>query len=312
MHSRRMGLKACGRAGWKPVPPRAGQPTVVCGAVWLQQSSGTFSCYWVPAKCSLLAAKLVLCLRKGIERCSKCHLLAALVWKQIAIKRKAPEPVEEGDEADLFGRSSARSSGAGAAAQAGAGQVGPTDQAAGQVPVAEATAPGDSSQVRLVGGLAAPLDAAWSQYTLFCVQCTCFWFWFVVQAPGQSDDSTPLVLTCYESCLCIVGKDTFCLHSSLAASAFGCLCILLQCACTLEGYAAALHACHAASLCKIIVPEGNSLFAWSADEYPVLQAPAAKRHKARASDEDTTGDAAAEDTAMDIDAGRHMWGFHPI
>ena len=87
------------------------------------------------------------------------------MWKQIATKRKGPEPDEEEDEADVvfLGRSSARSTGARAAGQAGAAQMGPTGQAGGQAPVAEAAAPGDSSQVRLVGGLAAPLDAVSSQ-----------------------------------------------------------------------------------------------------------------------------------------------------
>ena len=63
---------------------------------------------------------------------------------------------------------------------------------------------------------------------------------------------------------------------------------------------------------KACVDEGGSLFTWSTDECPALQAPAAKRHKAQASVVDITGDAAEEDTAMDIDAGRPLWGFHPI
>ncbi len=166
LHLKLTGPKACCRAWWKPVPSRARQPTLVCSADWLQRSRETNNCHWAPAKHWSLAVKLILRRREGTKQyVQHCHLPAALVWKQIATKRKAPEPDEEEDEADVVfvGRSSARSTAARAAGQAGAAQVAPTGQAGGQAPVAEAAAPGDSSQVRLVGGLAAPLDAVSSQ-----------------------------------------------------------------------------------------------------------------------------------------------------
>ena len=124
----------------------------------------------------------------------------------------------------MFEGSSARSSGARAAAQAGAAQVGPTDQAGGQVPPAEAPAPGDSSQVQFVGGLAAPLDAAWSQGTLFCLVFSAHTFGFgvVVHAPGQSEDDTPLLLARCESCLSMGNTPSACTDGWLPVGLAAC------------------------------------------------------------------------------------------
>ena len=207
-----------------------------------------WSCWlrWAPSKTRLHAAKLVLCKNKAPN-----HLPAALVWKQIAVKRKAPKPDEEEDETDVIwtGTSSARSTGPGTAAQAGAAQVGPTDQAGGPALAAAAAAPGDSSQVRLVGGLTERLEALGLSKHSYALDARAFGV--VVPAPGQSKDGTPLALAHYESCPCIMGEHTFCLHSLLAASVFGCLCVPLHWACTLDCLAAPVRAMR----CSQLVPK---------------------------------------------------------